>query len=155
MVEGRKGMAAVARKLLIGTVLAAMLAMVRPAEAQNLPSTGDALLPPPRGEVPAPPPPPSPPPSLGPPTAITNPAPFPPPPPQPPDASHPIYQPNDPGPNGWGPYGEPSLPDRFYALHELDIVKPHIKAALTTPVTFPPGSVVQVQPPTTQAARQG
>jgi hypothetical protein len=155
MVEGRKGMAAVARKLLIGTVLATMLATVHPAEAQSLPSTGNTLLPPPPGEAPAPSPPPSSPPSLGPPTAITNPAPIPPPPPQPPDASNPIYQPNDPGPNGWGPYGEPSLPDRFFAFHEVDIVKPHIKAALTNPVTFPDGSVSQVQPPTTQVGWTG
>jgi hypothetical protein len=147
-------MAAKARRLLIVTLLAVMVGTARPAEAQS-PSTGDVLLPPPRDEASPPPPPPSPPTSLGPPTAITNPAPSPFAPPQPPDASHPIYQPSDPGPAGWGPYEAPSLPSRFFALHEVDILKPHIKAALTNNVPFPDGSMVQVQPPTTQPGWTG
>jgi hypothetical protein len=151
-------MAATARTLLTVTVLAtALLSAVRPAAAQSLPSPGDVLLPPPRTDSPPPPPPP-PATTLGPPAAIANPSPFPvspPPPPAPPDASNPIYQPNDPGPNGWGPYEAPSAPPQFYAMHEVDILKPHLKAALTAPLPFPDGTVVVVQPPTTQPGWTG
>lgn len=142
---------ATARRLLIVTVLAtAMLSAARPVEAQSLPVPGDVLLPPPRSDSPTPPPSPPPAASLSPPTALSNPSPFPAPPPQPPDASNPIYQPADPGPNGWGPYDAPSESPHFFALHEVDILKPHIKGALSNNVPLPDGSQVQVQPPTTQ-----
>ncbi|HEY7312575.1 MAG TPA: hypothetical protein VH643_24640 [Gemmataceae bacterium] len=153
-------MAATARTLLTVTVLAtALLSAARPLRAQSSLSTADVLLPPPRSDSPAPPPPPAT--TLGAPAPLSNSAPFPAPPPAPPvppgppDASNPIYQPNDPGPNGWGPYEGPSAPATFFALHEVDILKPHLKSALTNNVPFPDGRQAQVQPPTTQLGWTG
>ena len=144
-------MTATAAKLLRGALLMAALSVaVRPILAQNVAVGEDTVLPPPRSNVP--PPPPSAP-SLGAPTVAPNAGPFAPAPTSPfapPDAQDPLYQPNDPGRNGWGIYDWPSLPEHFFVDVEVDILKPHIKAALTDAVTFPNGSQTNVQPPTTQ-----
>jgi hypothetical protein len=71
------------------------------------------------------------------------------PPPGPPDSVDPLYQPRDPGPSGWGPYGPPSIPASWFANVEVDILKPHLKAALSNAVTFPDGTQTTVRPPTT------
>jgi hypothetical protein len=136
-------MAAVARRLLIGTVLAAAaLGVVQPAGGQSLPAP-EPVLPPPRSDQPPPPAP-----ALGSPQVIANPGPFAPP-PRPPESADPIYHPQDPGPDGWGPYGPPSLPTMFFANVEVDILKPHLKAALSNSAFFPDGSQTTVRPPTT------
>lgn len=153
-------MAATARGLLAMMGLAALLLASRLAEAQTLPAPDDTVLPPPRSNTPPPPPPPPAATSLGPPTAIAPPSPFPAPPPpgappQPPDARNPIYQPTDPGPNGWGPYEAPSPSPTFFGFHEVDILKPHLKGGLVNDVTLPNGITTTVQPPTTQPAWTG
>ena len=143
---------AAAVKLLRMALLAAVLsAMVRPVLSQQAPPVPDTVLPPPRSEEPSPPggtgvAPVAP--ALGP-----SPGPFAPPPssPFPPrDAQDPLYQPRDPGLNGWGLYDWFSMPQQFFADIEVDILKPHLKSALTNTVTFPNGSQTTVQPPTTQ-----
>jgi hypothetical protein len=141
--------AAAAKRLRVALLAAALSAAVRPAPAQEVPAVPDTVLPPPRSEVPPPPPPPAP----GPSTAVPTPSPFAPRPASPfapRDAQDPLYQPQDPGQNGWGLYDWPSLPEHFFADVEVDILKPHLKAALTNAVTFPDGSQTNVQPPTTQ-----
>ncbi len=141
-------MAATARRLLLVTLLgAAMLLPNRPASAQDSPPPGsDVVLPPPRSA--GPPPAPAPPPPAGPSTALPNPSPFPPAPS--PASADPIFGPRDPGANGWGPYGGPSILPALFADVELDILKPHLKAALSNAVTFADGSQTTVRPPTTQ-----
>ncbi|MGH7172065.1 MAG: Lpg1974 family pore-forming outer membrane protein [Gemmataceae bacterium] len=150
-------MAAPAVKLLRMTLLAAVLsAMVRPALAQQAPFVPDPVLPPPRSAAPPPPSgntfaPAAP--ALGAPSTIPPPGPFAPRPTSPfppPDAQDPLYQPRDPGLNGWGLYDWFSMPQQFFADKEVDILKPHLKGALTDTVTFPNGSQTTVQPPTTQ-----
>jgi hypothetical protein len=126
--------------VLLGTALAGV---IRPAQGQGVASGPDVVLPPPRGETPPPSAP-----TLGPPTALPNTRSLPPP-PATPDAADPIYQPRDPGPNGWGPYGPPSIPPSWFANVEVDILKPHLKAALSNAVMFPDGSETTVRPPTT------
>jgi hypothetical protein len=118
-----------------------------PVLAQVAGPGNGAVLPPPRTDVPPPPPPSSAPPapSTGPFAPSPQPSPF-----APPDAEDPLYKPNDPGSNGWGWYDLPSLPEHIFADVEVDILKPHLKAALSNAVTFPDGSQVNVQPPTTQ-----
>lgn len=145
-------MTATAANRLRGALLAVALAVVvRPVQAQFATPGNDPVLPPPRSAVPPPPPPP--PPSVGAPTPAPNAPPFasaPTTPFAPPDAQDPLYQPSDPGRNGWGIYDWPSLPEQFFADVEVDILKPHIKAALTDTVTFRDGTQATVQPPTTQ-----
>jgi hypothetical protein len=128
------------RAMLVGTVL---LGTVRLAIGQAPPGW-DAVLPPPRTEAPPAPPPPAP--IVGPPTAA--PSPFPPAPP--PDARNPLFQPRDPGPDGWGPYGPFSTLPTIFANVEVDILKPHLKAALSNSVSFGDGTQSTVRPPTTQ-----
>jgi hypothetical protein len=150
-------MTAEAAKLLMRALLTVLLllSVVLPASAQNAGAATDPVLPPPRSAIP--PPPATPMPALGAPLAAPNPGPFAPPPPPPPsspfappDAHDPIYQPSDPGRSGWGLYDWPSLAEQLFADVEVDILKPHLKAALSEAVTFPDGSAVNVQPPTTQ-----
>ncbi len=129
-----------ARKLLLMTVLAtAALVAARPAWGQELPPP-ETVLPPPRSAEPPP---------TGPVQPAQAPAPFPASAP-PPDSADPLYQPRDPGPDGWGPYGPPSLPPLFFANVEVDILKPHLKAALSNAVFFNDGTETTVRPPTTQ-----
>lgn len=150
-------MAAAAGKLLrMALLTAAFSAMVHPALAQQAPPVPDTVLPPPRSEEA---PPPSPPavtpvaPALATPSPIPAPGPFAPRPTSPfppPDAQDPLYQPRDPGLNGWGLYDWFSMPQQFFADKEFYILKPHLKAALTGTVTFPDGRQTIVQPPTAQ-----
>lgn len=143
-------MTATAAKLLRSTLLiATLLVVVRSASAQT-PSPSDAVLPPPRSDVPPPPSVPAvtvqpPPPRPTAPLTQVPTSPF-----VPREAQDPIYQPSDPGRNGWGLYDWPSLPEQLFADIEVDILKPHLKAALSNAVTFPDGTQVNVQPPTTQ-----
>jgi hypothetical protein len=124
---------------------------VRPVSSQPAPSVPDTVLPPPRSDET---PPPAPVLTPAPPSAVPAPGPFAPRPPAPlfppRDAQDPLYQPSDPGQNGWGLYDWPSLPEHFFGDVEIDILKPHLKSALTNAVTFPDGTQTNVQPPTTQ-----
>jgi hypothetical protein len=86
-----------------------------------------------------PPPPPPPPPGTF--------APPPPPLTPPPQHAPPLYQPHDPGPNGWGPYGGPSPDPTFEVNAELQILAPALKNRLTNTVNLPDGSTVTVFPP--------
>jgi hypothetical protein len=140
-------MAATAPRLLRMTLLAAALsAVIGPASAQEAPP--DTVLPPPSSEEPASP---TAPPALAAPAPRSGPFAPPPASPFPPrDAQDPLYQPRDPGRNGWGLYDWPSLPENFFADVEIDILKPHLKAALTNSVSFPNGSQATVQPPMAQ-----
>jgi hypothetical protein len=143
-------MAAEAAKLWrIALLAAALSAMVHPALAQQAPPP-NIVLPPP-SDAPPPPPPsgtgvspfaPTPVPAPG----VPTPGPFAPPPASP----FPPRDAQDPGLNGWGLFDWPSLPEHFFADVEIDILKPHLKSALTNTVTFPNGSQDTVQPPTTQ-----
>jgi hypothetical protein len=149
-------------RLLRMALLAAVLSTaVRPALAQLAPLTPDTVLPPPRSDVVTPPPVLAPAPAIpapapgpfAPPSVAPAPGPFAPRPGPgipPPDAQDPLYQPRDPGQNGWGLYDWPSLPEHFFADVEVDIMRPYLKAALTNAVTFPNGTQTNVQPPTTQ-----
>ncbi len=138
-------MAGSRRRLLMAVLLGTALAAGnRPAPGQGVGAGPDVVLPP-RGD--APPPPPSAP-TLGPPTALPNTGPLPPP-PAPPGAVYPISQPPGPGPTGWGPYGPPPMPPSWFANVEVDILKPHLKAALSNVVVFPDGTETTVAPPTT------
>jgi len=135
--------------MLIVTVLAiAAFWSAQPASAQEPPGW-DAVLPPPRMEAPPPPAPAQPTaPIVGPPTVAPNPSPFLPATPR--DAADPLYQPRDPGPDGWGPYGPFSQMPTIFANVEVDILKPHLKSALSNAVTFSDGTQTTVRPPTTQ-----
>jgi hypothetical protein len=93
--------------------------------AVNQPPPG----PPPPHEVVYPPPPLTPPP----PTVTTVPP--------------PLYQPHDPGPNGWAPYCGPSPDGSFIFNVELQVVHPSLKNRLTNTVTLPDGTEVLVAPP--------
>jgi hypothetical protein len=42
------------------------------------------------------------------------------------------------------------MPEHFFADFEIDILKPHLKAALTGPAAFPDGSQLTVSPPMAQ-----
>lgn len=136
-------MPATIRNLLLVTLMAA----VPPLRAQVLPPPSEMVLPPPRSEQPLDPA--SSPPTLGTPQAIPNPSPFLPSSPVYPESTDPIYHPRDPGQDGWGPYGPPSLPTAFFADVAVDILKPHLKAALSNSAFFPDGSQTTVRPPTT------
>lgn len=106
-----------------------------PALAQQTPAAGDTVLPPPRGEesVPAPTP--------GPIFPVPNTGPF-----APPSASPPPS-----GEDFWTLIQDWTwLPRTFFADKEIDIMKPHLKAALIGPVDFPNGIVDIVHPPTAQ-----
>lgn len=142
-------MASTAVNLLRITLLAAALsAGVLPAAAQQAPPPPDTVLPPPNESMGAPVAP-----APGPSATMPAPGPFAPRPTSPfppPDAQDPLYQPRDPGVNGWGLYDWPSFPQQFFADVEVDILKPHLKAVLTNSVTFPDGTQDNVQPPTTQ-----
>ncbi len=147
--------ATAAKLLLVALLTAALSAAVRPALAQNIAPGDDTVLPPPRSDEP--PTPPAPPPPSAPlprsPAVVPNVGPFAPPPSSPfppPDAQDPLYQPRDPGRSGWALYDWPSMPQHFFADVEVDILKPHLKAALTGPAVFPDGSQTTVQPPTAQ-----
>ncbi len=106
-----------------------------PILAQQAPSPvpDNTVLPPPSGDEPAPVP--APKPAL----VLPNTGPFSPPPPPPPPAAE----------NLWGILPDVScLPRTFFGDHELDIMKPHLKAALIGPAMFPGGLVTSVHPPT-------
>jgi hypothetical protein len=128
--------------VLLGTALAGV---IRSAQGQGVGPGSDRVLPPPPGETPLAPPPA---PTLGPPTVLPNTGPLPPP-PAPPSVANPINQPPGPGPTGWGPYEPPLIPPSWFANVEVDILKPHLKAALINAVVFPDGSQTLVAPPTT------
>ncbi len=104
-----------------------------PVLAQPAPAPNNTVLPPPSGEEPPPTP------APGPAFVIPNTGPFAPPPAPPPSAAE----------NLWGLLPDWScLPRTFFGDHELDIMKPHLKAALIGPAIFPGGLVTSVHPPT-------
>jgi len=146
--------AAAGNLLRMALLAAAFSAMVLPALAQQALPPPDTVLPPPRSEeVPPPRAAVAPPVAPGSPSSIAAPGPFAPRPTSPfppPDAQDPLYQPRDPGLNGWGLYDWFSMPQQFFADKEFDILKPHLKGALTGTVTFPDGRQAIVQPPTAQ-----
>ena len=101
--------------------------------AQQAPISDSTVLPPPSGDEPVPPP------TLRPSLPILNTGPFAPPPPPPPSSAE----------NLWGLVPDwSSLSQNLFADHELDILKPHLKAALIGPAVFPGGIVDSVHPPT-------
>jgi hypothetical protein len=102
-----------------------------PALAQQLPLGADTVLPPPRGDEPVPPP------ALTQPAAAPNPGPFAPP-PAAPDSPWVFL-------TDW-----PAWPENFFADFEIDILKPHLKAALVGPVSLSNGVQASVHPPTAQ-----
>lgn len=106
-----------------------------PLLAQPAPVNDNTVLPPPSGNEPAP----APAPVLTPTVVAPTTGPFAPPPPPP-----------QPGvENLWGLLPDLScLPRTFYGDHELDIMKPHLKAALVGPAIFPGGITTTVHPPT-------
>jgi hypothetical protein len=133
-------------QLLMAALLSAVFSSsAQHAFAQDASAPPATVLPPPRSDETPPPPPPRPPSAVGAPIPAPNPGPFAPPPP--PDARDPIYQPRDPGFSGWGLYDLPSMPQQFWANVEVDIMKPHLKAALSNAVFFPDGSEKTVRPP--------
>jgi hypothetical protein len=104
-----------------------------PVLAQQAPAGDSTVLPPPSGDEPAPAP------APGPSLVLPNTGPFAPPPPPPPPSAE----------NLWGLLPDWSrLPRTFFADHEIDILKPHLKAALVGPAIFPNGMVTSVHPPT-------
>jgi hypothetical protein len=130
---------ATARRLLIVTVLGtALLTVNRPVRGQTPPPIPVTVLPPAA--------------TLGAPTPLPAPAPLPPPAPPPsplPQASP--FPPAGAAPatsEGWGLFGLPSVPLALFANVEVDILKPHLKAALTHSAVFPDGAESLVQPPT-------
>lgn len=103
--------------------------------AQQAPVGDDTVLPPPSGDEPAATT--DPVPSI----IIPNTGPFAPPTAPPPPAAE----------NLWGLLPDFSLlPRTFFADHEIDILQPHLKAALIGPADFAGGGVASVSPPTTQ-----
>ncbi len=148
--------ATIRRPLTVGLFVAALglapsafgQAGLPPAPVPALPAPGQPL-PPTLG-------PPQPAPSPGAPgyqlpgAAVTPLAPLPltpPPPPVTPPPPPPLYQPHDPGPNGWGPYGCASPDGTFIVNAELQVLVPALKNRLTNTVTLPDGSAVTVAPP--------
>ncbi len=106
-----------------------------PALAQQPSSPPDTVLPPPRGDEPIPPP------APGPPPATPNIGPFAPPPA--PSISNPW--------DGWLFLTDwPDWPKNFFGDLEIDVMKPHLTAALVGPVALSNGTVDSVHPPTTQ-----
>ncbi|HTU19712.1 MAG TPA: Lpg1974 family pore-forming outer membrane protein [Gemmataceae bacterium] len=148
--------AAAAKRLWMALLAATFSAMVHPALAQQIPTAPDTVLPPPASDVPSPPSgagvaPPAP--VLGAPSAVPAPSPFAPQPASPfapPVAQDSLTQLGDSILNGWGIYDWFTMPQEFFAEKEVDILEPHLKAALTDSVSFPGGSQTTVQPPTTQ-----
>jgi hypothetical protein len=147
-------MVAVVRKPLAVGVSAALVALwlasAASGQATPLPPAPVPLLPAPTDQ-PAPPglgrpqplpgaamlPPPGPPPPH---EVVYPPPPLSPPPP-------PLYQPHDPGPNGWAPYCGPSPDTSFIFNAELQVLHPSLKNRLTNIVTLPDGTGVIVAPP--------
>jgi hypothetical protein len=86
------------------------------------------------------------PPLLGQPIPAQYTQPQPPPPPPPPSTP---YFPADPGRDGWGPAGAPSLPESWFFNTQFDIVGAHIKNRLTGTVTLPDGTTDTVAVPGT------
>lgn len=111
-----------------------------PALAQQAPGIGETVLPPPTGDEPIPPP--TPMPSLPVLNAAPNAGPFMPPPASPPTTLE----------EGWAQLFDPVRTwfsqTTFFFDKEIDIMKPHLKAALTGPAIFPGGGQTTVQPPT-------
>ncbi len=104
-----------------------------PILAQPAPAPNNTILPPPAGDEPPPPP------APGPALVIPNTGPFAPPAAPPPPAAE----------NLWGFLPDwACLPWTFFADKEIDIAKPHLKAALVGPAIFPGGAVTSVHPPT-------
>jgi len=130
---------------MLGT-LAAVLSVNATAFAQGapLPPSPVPVLPP-AGSQPQPP-------TLGQPQPLTPPPPAPlnPPPPPlsppPPPSAPPLYQPADPGPNGWGPFQGPSSDPSFLVNLELQVLKPVLRNQLTNTVNMPDGTTIQVAP---------
>lgn len=123
----------------ISACLLLLLALYAPpVSAQQAPAGGNTVLPPPSGD---------PPPASGPSLPIANSGPFAPPPTSPPpDAENP-----------WAWFQDWSWlrQTTFFADKEIDIAKPHLKAALTGPAIFPDGSMATVQPPTATLGWRG
>jgi hypothetical protein len=102
------------------------------AGAQQPNNSTDTVLPPPRGDEPAPP---------GPPATLPNPGPFAPPP------APPVANPWD----GWLFLTDwPAWPKNFFGDIEIDVLKPHLQAALIGSVPLSNGIVDSVHPPTAQ-----
>jgi Legionella pneumophila major outer membrane protein precursor len=85
-------------------------------------------------------------PPLSPPNAAVYPPPPPPPPPPAPTAP-PLYQPHDPGPNGWGPYNGSSAEPTFLLNAEIQLLQPHLTNNLTHTVTLSDGTTTTVAIP--------
>jgi hypothetical protein len=141
-------MAALIRSPLLGLILATLA-----APSLVAPAFGQAGLPP----APVPASPPSSPPALGQPQPVPgvaapvpppppNPLVYPPPPPPAPTAP-PLYQPHDPGPNGWGPYSGPSPEPMFLFNAELQVLQPRLKNGLTHDVILSDGTDTTVAIP--------
>jgi hypothetical protein len=107
----------------------------RPISAQQAPVGDNTVLPPPSGDEQTPSP-------IQPPAIVLpNTGPFAPPPAPPPPSVE----------NLWGILQHwPLMPRVFFADKEVDIAKPHLKAALIGPAIFPDNIVDTVHPPTTQ-----
>lgn len=107
-----------------------------PVSAQQPPPVADnTVLPPSPGDELTPSP------IQAPAIVVPNTGPFAPPPPPPPPTAE----------NLWGLVPDwTCIPRTFFADHELDILHPHLKAALIGPAIFPDGTVAIVHPPTTQ-----
>ena len=133
--------------------------LLPPSPVPTLPAPTDPVAPPTLGRpqpVPTPGLPTYPPttmlPPAPPPGAIVYPPPgaivYPPPPLTPPPAPRlPLYQPHDPGPNGWGPYAGPSADPEFILNAELQVLHPSLKNRLMHNVTLNDGTDVTVAPP--------
>lgn len=116
-------------------LLLSLMLSPSPALAQQPFVGADTVLPPPPGDAPAPPPPP------GTPAVTPNAGPFAPPP------SRPFASPG----TGWEFLTDwPAWPEHFFGDFEIDILKPHLKAALINNVPLSNGTVSSVHPPTSQ-----
>jgi hypothetical protein len=58
-----------------------------------------------------------------------------------------LYQPHDPGPNGWAPFCGQSPDGSFIFNAELQVLRPSLKNRLTNTVILPDGTEVTVAPP--------